>query len=161
MRHQPTLCVGVFSMRFIIEPIILIIIFLLRNLLGHDAYLEAMRNHQFVPRELPMGFPRAIRQVLLMGPPTSSHGLPDLALDRAMLGLASQELLAITAILRDHRDQLVAEVERRNPIATRFPDLSCLEAVEMFVSDSSLLADGLGDMRRPMFEQLNEFVADS
>ena len=106
-----------------------------------------------------MGFPRAIRQVLLMGPPTSSHGLPDLALDGAMLGLASRELLAITVILRDRSDQLVAEAERRNPIATRFPDLSRSEAAEMFVSDSSLLADGLGDSRRPMFEQLDEFVS--
>ena len=83
-----------------------------------------------------MGFPHAIRQVLLMGPPTSSHGLPDLALDGAMLGFASRELLAITAILRDRQDQLVAEAERRNPIATRFLDLSHLEAAEMFVSDT-------------------------
>ena len=106
-----------------------------------------------------MGFPHAIHQVLLMGSLMSSHGLPDLALDGAMLGLASRELLAITAILRDRRDQLVAEAERRNPIATRFPDLSCSEAAEMFVSDSSLLADGLEDSRRPMFEQLDEFVS--
>ena len=105
-----------------------------------------------------MGFLRAIHQVLLMGPPTSSHGLPDLALDGAMLGLASQELLAITAILWDHQDQLVAEVEQRNPIVTRFPDLSRLEAAEMFVVDSSLLVDRLGDSRRPMFEQLDKFV---
>ena len=107
-----------------------------------------------------MGFPRAIRQVLLMGPPTSSHGLPDLALDGAMLGLASRELLAIMEILQDHWDQLVAEAEQRNPIATRFPDLSRSEAVEMFIAASSLLADKLGDSRRPMFDQLNEFVSD-
>ena len=106
-----------------------------------------------------MGFPCAIRQVLLMGPPTSSHGLPDLALDGVMLGLASRELLAIMAILRDHQDQLVAKAERRNPITTRFPDLSRSEAAEMFVLDSSLLADRLGDSRRPMFEQLDEFVS--
>ena len=106
-----------------------------------------------------MGFPRAIRQVLLMGPPMSSHRLPDLALDGAMLGLASRELLVITAILRDRWDQLVAEAEWRNPIMTRFPDLSHSEAAEMFVLDSSLLADGLGDSRRPMFKQLDEFVS--
>ena len=106
-----------------------------------------------------MGFPHAIHQVLLMGPPSSSFSLPDLALDGAMLGLASWELLVITAILRDCRDQLIAKAERRNPIVTRFPDLSHSEAAEMFVSDSSLLADGLGDSRRPMFEQLDEFVS--
>ena len=106
-----------------------------------------------------MGFPCAIHQVLLMGPPSSSHGLPDLALDGAMLGLASRELLAITAILRDRWDQLMTEAEQRNPIVTRFPDLSRSEAAEMFVLDSSLLADGLGDSRRPMFEQLDEFVS--
>ena len=106
-----------------------------------------------------MGFPRAICQVLLMGLPTSSHGLPDLALDGVMLGLVSWELLAITAILRDRQDQLVAEAEQRNPIATRFPDLSRVEAVEMFVADSSLLADKLRDLRRPMFDQLNEFMS--
>ena len=53
----------------------------------------------------------------------------------------------------------MAKVERRNPIATRFPDLSHSEAAEMFVADSSLLADGLRDSRRPMFEQLDEFVS--
>ena len=106
-----------------------------------------------------MGFPHAIRQVLLMGPPSSSFGLTDLALDGAMLGLASRELLAITAILQDRRDQLVAEAERRNPIATRFPDLSHSEAAEMFVTDSSLLADKLRDSRRLMFDQLNKFVS--
>ena len=130
-----------------------------RNSLGHNTYLEAMHDHQFIPRELPIGFPRAICQVLLMGPLTSSHGLPDLALDGAMLGLVSRELLAITAILQDCWDQLVAKAERRNPIATRFLDLSYLEAAEMFVLDSSLLADGLGDSTRPMFEQLDEFVS--
>ena len=71
----------------------------------------------------------------------------------------SRELLAITAILRDRRDQLVAEAEWRTPIATRFPDLSRSEAAEMFVSDSSLLTDGLGDSTRLMFEQLDEFVS--
>ena len=106
-----------------------------------------------------MGFPHAIRQVLLMEPPSSSFGLPDLALDGAMLGLASRELLAITAILQDRRDQLVAKAERRNPIATRFPDLPHSEAAEMFVADSSLLADKLGDSRSPMFDQLDEFVS--
>ena len=106
-----------------------------------------------------MGFPRAIHQVLLMGLPTSSHGLPDLALDGAMLGLTSRELLAITATLQDHRDQLVAEAEQRNPIATRFLDLSHSEAAEMFVLDSSLLADRLRDSSRPMFEQLDKFVS--
>ena len=105
-----------------------------------------------------MGFPRAIRQVLLMGPPTSSHGLPDLALDGAMLGLASRELLAITVILQDRRDQLIAEAEQRNPIATRFPDLSHSEAAEMFVSDSSLLANELRDSTGSLFDQLNKFV---
>ena len=106
-----------------------------------------------------MGFPRAIHQVLLMGPPTSSHGLPDLALDGVMLGLVSRELLAITEILWDRWDQLVAEAEQRNPIATRFPDSSHLEAAEMFVADSSLLADRLRDSRRLMFEQLDEFMS--
>ena len=28
----------------------------------------------------------------------------------------------------------------------------------MFVSDSSLLVDRLGDMRRPLFDQLDEFM---
>ena len=104
-----------------------------------------------------MGFPYAIRQVLLMGPPSSSFGLPDLALDGAMLGLASWELV-IMAILWDRRDQLVAKAERRNPITTRFPDLSRLEAVEMFVLDSSLLANELGDSTGLLFDQLSEFI---
>ena len=75
-----------------------------------------------------------------------------------MLGLASRELLAITAILWDRWDQLIAEAEWRNPITTRFPDLSHSEAAEMFVLDSSLLVDELRDSRRPMFDQLDEFV---
>ena len=41
---------------------------------------------------------------------------------------------------------------------TRFPDLSHSEAAEMFMSDSSLLADKLGDSTRLMFNQLNEFI---
>ena len=106
-----------------------------------------------------MQFPRAIHQVLLMWPQSSSFGLADLALDGAMLGLVSQELLAIMAIIWDRQDQLIAEAEQRNPIATRFPDLSRVEAVEMFVADSSLLADKLRDLRRPMFDQLNEFMS--
>ena len=107
-----------------------------------------------------MGFPCAIHQVLLTGPPLSSFGLADLALDRAMLGLASWELLAIMVILQDCQDQLMAKAERRNPIATRFLDLSHSEAAEMFVLDSSLLADKLRDSTRPMFNQLNEFIDD-
>ena len=42
---------------------------------------------------------------------------------------------------------------------TKFPDLSHSEAAEMFIMDSSLLADKLGDLRRLMFEQLDEFVS--
>ena len=106
-----------------------------------------------------MGFLRAVCQVLLTGPPSSSFRLANLALDGAMLGLMSQELLAITVILRDHQDQLVAKAEWRNPIMTRFPDLSRSEAAEMFIADSSLLADKLGGSRRPMFDQLDEFVS--
>ena len=106
-----------------------------------------------------MGFPRAICQVLLTGLPLSSFRLPDLALDGIMLGLVSQELLAITVILWDCQDQLVAKAERRNPIATRFPDLSCSEAAEMFIADGGLLADELRDSRRPMFNQLDKFMS--
>ena len=54
---------------------------------------------------------------------------------------------------------VIAEAEWRNPITTRFPDLSHSEAAEMFVADSSLLADKLGDSRRLMFDQLDEFVS--
>ena len=42
---------------------------------------------------------------------------------------------------------------------TRFLDLSHSEAVEMFIVDSSLLVDELGDSRRPMFDQLDKFMS--
>ena len=50
--------------------------------------------------------------------------------------------------------------EQRNPIMMRFPDLSCLEAAEMFVSNRSLLGDQLGDLTGSLFNQLKEFVND-
>ena len=42
----------------------------------------------------------------------------------------------------------------------RFLDLSHSEAVEMFISDSSLLGNELGDLMRSMFDQLDKFVSD-
>ena len=65
----------------------------------------------------------------------------------------------VTAILQDRWDQLIAKAEQRNPITTRFLDLSRLEAAEMFVTDSGLLVDELRDSRRPMFNQLDKFMS--
>ena len=107
-----------------------------------------------------MGFPHAICQVLLIRPPLSSSALTDLALDGTIVGLVSHKLLAIAVILSDHQDQLVAEADQRNPMVTKFPDLSCLEAAEMFVLDSSLLVDQLRDSTESVFNQLDKFIGD-
>ena len=67
--------------------------------MGHDGFLQAIHQYEFVPRDLPMDFPRAIRQVLLTEFPPSEQPLIDVAMDVVRLGVASAELRWLVSIL--------------------------------------------------------------
>ena len=60
--------------------------------MGHDGFLQAIHQYEFVPRDLPTDFPRAIRQVLLTEFPSSEQPLINVAMDVVRLGVASAEL---------------------------------------------------------------------
>lgn len=104
-----------------------------------------------------MGFPCAIHQALLSSFLLAELPLVNMALDRAILGLASQEVLLIMTILQQRRDIMVAEAERREPISTRFLGP---EAAEVFVANSSCLVDHLTNSDQLLIDQLEEFMAD-
>ena len=67
--------------------------------MGHDGFLQAIHQYEFVPRDLPTDFPRAIRQVLLTEFPSSEQPLINVAMDVVRLGVASAELHWLASIL--------------------------------------------------------------
>ena len=67
--------------------------------MGHNGFLQAIHQYEFVPRDLPTDFPRTIRQVLLMEFPSSEQPLIDVVMDVVRLGVASAELRWLALIL--------------------------------------------------------------
>ena len=68
--------------------------------MGHDGFLQAIHQYEFVPRDLPTDFLRAICQVLLMEFSSSKQPLIDVVMDVVCLGVASVELCWLSLILQ-------------------------------------------------------------
>ena len=67
--------------------------------MGHDGFLQAVHQYEFVPRDLLTDFPHAIRQVLLTEFPSSEQPLINVAMDVVHLGVVSVELHWLASIL--------------------------------------------------------------
>ena len=102
--------------------------------MGHDGFLQAIHQYEFVPQDLPTDFPRAIRQVLLMEFSLSEQPLIDVAMDVVRLGVASAELRWLASILRQRMDQLVLEASHREVAQVSWPGVTAHQAGRLFVT---------------------------
>ena len=102
--------------------------------MGHDGFLQAIHQYEFVPRDLPMDFPRAIRQVLLTEFPSSEQPLIDVAMDVVRLGVASAELRWLASILQQRMDRLVLEASHREVAQVSWPGVTAHQAGRLFVA---------------------------
>ena len=75
-----------------------------------------MFQHGFIPQELPDDFPRTIRRVLLTAHLSSRQRLIDVAVQSAMVSLASRELMFLAMVLHQRRDLLVEDTLRRESV---------------------------------------------
>ena len=102
--------------------------------MGHDGFLQAIHQYEFVPRDLPTDFLRAIRQVLSTEFPSSEQPLIDVAMDVVRLGVASAELRWLASILRQRMDRLVSEASRREVAQVLWPGVTAHQAGRLFVA---------------------------
>ena len=102
--------------------------------MGHDGFLQAIHQYEFVPRDLPTDFPRAIRQVLLTEFPSSKQPLIDVAMDVVRLGVASVELHWLASILHQRMDRLVLEASHREVAQVSWPGVTAHQAGCLFVA---------------------------
>ena len=77
---------------------------------GHNRFLQAIHQYEFVPWDLPTDFLRSIHQILLTEYPSSEQPLIDVVMDMVCLGVASAELCWLASILHQRMDQLVREM---------------------------------------------------
>ena len=104
-----------------------------------------MFQHGFVPQELPVNFPRAIRQVLLTVHPSSRQRLIDVAVGSTMVSLASRELMFLAMVLRQRRDLLVEEALRREQVVWMHLEDRAIQAGSLFVSGMMQVSDRIAD----------------
>ena len=104
-----------------------------------------MFQHGFVPQELPDDFPCAIRRVLLTTHPLSRQCLIDVAVQSAMVSLASQELMFLAMVLHQRRDLLVEEALRRESVIQAHLEGSTTQAGSLFVSGMMQVSDWIAD----------------
>ena len=104
-----------------------------------------MFQHGFVPQELPVNFPQAIRQVLLTIHPSSRQRLIDVAVGSAMVSLASQELMFLAMVLRQRRDLLVEEASRREQVLRTHSGDSAIQAGSLFVLGMMQVSNRIAD----------------
>ena len=102
--------------------------------MGHDGFLQAIHQYEFVPRDLPTDFPCAIRQVLLTEFPSSEQPLIDVVMDVVCLGVASAELRWLVLILRQRMDRLVMEASNREVAQVSWPGVTAHQAGCLFVA---------------------------
>ena len=104
-----------------------------------------MFQHGFVPQELPDNFPRAIRRVLLTTHPSFRQPLINVAVQSAMVSLASQELMFLAMVLHQRRDWLVEEASRREQVVRAHSEDSATQAGSLFVSGMMQVSDRIAD----------------
>ena len=113
--------------------------------MGHDGFLQAIYQYEFVPRDLPTDFPRAICQVLLTEFLSSEQPLIDVAMDVVHLGVASVELCWLALILRQRMDRLVMEASHREVAQVAWPGVTAHQAGRLFVAGIMRLTYRLAD----------------
>ena len=102
--------------------------------MGHDRFLQAIHQYEFVPWDLPTDFLCAIRQVLLTEFPSSEQPLIDVAMDVVRLGVASAELHWLASILQQRMDRLVLEASHREVAQVSWPGVTAHQAGRLFVT---------------------------
>ena len=102
--------------------------------MGHDGFLQAIHQYEFVPWDLPTDFLRAIRQVLLTEFPSSEQPLINVAMDVVRLGVASAELCWLASILQQRMDWLVMEASNREVAQVLWPGVTTHQAGRLFVT---------------------------
>ena len=102
--------------------------------MGHDGFLQAIHQYEFVPQDLPTDFPRAIHQVLLTEFPSSKQPLIDVAMDVVCLGVASAELRWLASILQQRMDRLVLEASHQEVAQVSWPGVTAHQAGHPFVA---------------------------
>ena len=100
--------------------------------MGHDGFLQAVHQYEFVPRDLLTDFLHAIRQVLLTEYPSSKQPLIDVAIDVVRLGVASVELRWLASILRQRMDRLVSEASRWEVAQVSWPGVTHWEQTPIY-----------------------------
>ena len=125
---------------------------------GHDGYLQAIFQHQFVPQELPTELPRAIHHVLLMPFPNSTMLLMGLSFNGGMIGLVSRKVLLITAILRQRRNAMVEEILWRFPKGAHHPGLSGIQSAELSVDGMMGFMDRMADSDQLVIDEAIGFL---
>ena len=104
-----------------------------------------MFQHGFMPQELPDDLPRAIRQVLLTTRPSSRQRLIDVAVQSAMVSLASWELMFLAMVLHQRRDLLVENALRRESVVQVHLEGSATQAGSLFMSGMMQVSDRIAD----------------
>ena len=104
-----------------------------------------MFQHGFVPQELPVDFPHAIRQVLLTVHPSSRQRLIDVAVGSAMVSLALRELMFLAMVLCQRRDLLVEEALRREQVVRVHLEDSAIQAGSLFVLGMMQVSNRIAD----------------
>ena len=92
--------------------------------MGHDGFLQAIHQYEFMPRDLPTDFLRAIRQVLLTEFPSSDvvlrfPGSRDLTVFVDRLSMAFDTCLRSFEVDREHLTTCSVVFELR-PMLRRF-----------------------------------------
>ena len=100
---------------------------------------------QFMPQELPVDFPCAIRRVLLTKHPLPRQHLIDVALQSVMLSLVSQELMFLAMVLQQQRDLLVEDTLRRELVVQVHMEGSAIQARSLFMSGMIQTSDRIAD----------------
>ena len=104
-----------------------------------------MFQHGFVSQELPDDFPRAIRWVLLTIHPSSRQCLINVAVQSALVSLASWELMFLAMVLRQRRDLLVEDTSRRESVVQVHLEGNATQAGSLFVSGMMQVSDRIAD----------------
>ena len=104
-----------------------------------------MFQHGFIPQELLDNFPHAIHQVLLTTHPSSRQRLIDVAVQSAMVSLASQELMFLAMVLCQRRDLLVEDASRREFVVQAHSEGSATQAGSLFVAGMMQVSDRIAD----------------
>jgi hypothetical protein len=119
-----------------------------------------MLQYELVLQELPADFPRAIRRVMLTPFPDQRSTHMGLLSDGGVLGLASRELLFLTAILRQRRNTMTMELYRRYPDKNRPDGPTGAIVAETFVGRAIHFLDHVADSEQSVVEDVTRALRE-